>query len=67
MNETENAKTFSPSASEYISDNFKPSDRIAVLVLNRHLRRDDTADHDGTEGGQPRIPGMAPLQERKRG
>src|SRR5216684_8958615 len=26
-----------PSASEYINDNFKPSDRIAVLVLNRKL------------------------------
>ena len=38
MNETENAKTFSPSASEYINDNFKPSERIAVLVLNRSLR-----------------------------
>ena len=38
MNETENAKTFSQSASEYINDNFKPSERIAVLVLNRSLR-----------------------------
>src|ERR1700676_4893796 len=38
MNETENAKRFSPSASEYINDNFKPSERIAVLVLNRSLR-----------------------------
>src|ERR1700733_14927550 len=38
MNETEKAKTFSPSASEYINDNFKPSERIAVLVLNRSLR-----------------------------
>src|SRR5271167_4819452 len=38
MNETDNAKTFSPSASEYINDNFKPSERIAVLVLNRSLR-----------------------------
>src|SRR3984957_16022255 len=38
MNETENAKTFSPSAAEYINDNFKPSERIAVLVLNRSLR-----------------------------
>ncbi len=38
MNETKNAKTFSPSASEYINDNFKPSERIAVLVLNRSLR-----------------------------
>src|SRR6202790_2879204 len=37
MNETENAKRFSPSASEYINDNFKPSERIAVLVLNRNL------------------------------
>ena len=37
MSETENAKTFSPSASEYINDNFKPSERIAVLVLNRNL------------------------------
>jgi hypothetical protein len=38
MNKTENAKTFSPSASEYINDNFKPSERIAVLVLNRSQR-----------------------------
>lgn len=38
MNETDNAKRFSPSASEYINDNFKPSERIAVLVLNRSLR-----------------------------
>src|SRR5271155_4935147 len=38
MNETENGKTFSPSASGYINDNFKPSERIAVLVLNRALR-----------------------------
>src|SRR5882672_3862844 len=38
MNETDNAKTFSPSASEYINTNFKPSERIAVLVLNRSLR-----------------------------
>ena len=30
-------KRSSPSASEYINDNFKPSDRIAVLVLNRNL------------------------------
>jgi len=26
-----------PSSSEYILDNFKPTDRIAVLVLNRQL------------------------------
>ncbi|MGB2638640.1 MAG: DNA-primase RepB domain-containing protein [Candidatus Acidiferrum sp.] len=37
MSPTENPRTFSSAASEYINDNFKPSDRIAVLVLNRHL------------------------------
>jgi hypothetical protein len=37
MRATGHFETFSPSASEYIGDNFKPSDRIAVLVLNRHL------------------------------
>ena len=37
MTETENPKRSIPAASEYISDNFKPSDRIAVLVLNRNL------------------------------
>jgi hypothetical protein len=37
MNETDNPKRSVPAASEYISDNFKPSDRIAVLVLNRNL------------------------------
>jgi hypothetical protein len=37
MSATENPKTFSPSASDYINDNFTPSERIAVLVLNRHL------------------------------
>src|ERR1700692_1490361 len=36
MTETENPKRSVPAASEYISDNFKPSDRIAVLVLNRN-------------------------------
>ena len=30
-------KQASPTASEYVSDNFEPSDRIAVLVLNRNL------------------------------
>src|SRR6202051_1488838 len=39
MNETENGKTFSLSPSEYINDNFKPSERIAVLVLNRSRRQ----------------------------
>jgi RepB DNA-primase from phage plasmid len=37
MNGTIMPKQASPTASEYISDNFKPSDRIAVLVLNRNL------------------------------
>src|SRR6202158_2691277 len=37
MTETENPKRSAPAASEYISENFKPSDRIAVLVLNRNL------------------------------
>src|SRR6201987_5633691 len=30
-------KQASPTASEYVSDNFEPSDRIAVLVFNRNL------------------------------
>jgi len=37
MNETEKPKRVSPTASEYINDNFKSSDRIAILVLNRNL------------------------------
>lgn len=37
MSATEDPKTFSPCASDYINENFKPSERIAVLVLNRHL------------------------------
>jgi hypothetical protein len=37
MNETDKPKRVSPTASEYINDNFKPSDRIAILVLNRNL------------------------------
>lgn len=37
MNETEKTKRASPTASEYINDNFKSSDRIAILVLNRNL------------------------------
>src|ERR1700674_5012735 len=38
MNESEKPTWASATASEYINDNFKPSDRIAVLVLNRNLR-----------------------------
>jgi hypothetical protein len=35
MNPTDKSVPFSPSASEYILDTFEPTDRIAVLVLNR--------------------------------
>jgi hypothetical protein len=37
MNGLEKSTPQVPSASEYILDNFKPTDRIAVLVLNRQL------------------------------
>src|SRR5580704_4699290 len=37
MNGSEKPTWASATASEYINDNFKPSDRIAVLVLNRDL------------------------------
>ena len=37
MNDQEKPTSSVPSASEYILDNFKPTDRIAVLVLNRQL------------------------------
>jgi hypothetical protein len=37
MNAPEKPTPLLPSASEYILDNFKPTDRIAVLVLNRQL------------------------------
>ena len=37
MNDLEKPTPPVPSASEYILDNFKPTDRIAVLVLNRQL------------------------------
>jgi hypothetical protein len=37
MKESEKPAWASPTASEYINANFKPSDRIAVLVLNRNL------------------------------
>ena len=35
MNSVNNPTAFVPSASEYILDNFEPTDRIAMLVLNR--------------------------------
>jgi hypothetical protein len=35
MNPAEQPAPFVPSASEYILDNFEPTDRIAMLVLNR--------------------------------
>jgi hypothetical protein len=37
MNPAEKPTTLGPSASEYILDNFEPTDRIAMLVLNRDL------------------------------
>ncbi len=37
MNAPEKPESLAPSASEYILDNFEPTDRIAVLVLNRQL------------------------------
>lgn len=37
MNAAEKPVPFSPSASEYILDNFEPTDRIAMLVLNREF------------------------------
>jgi len=37
MNPNEKPTTPAPSASEYILDNFEPTDRIAMLVLNRNL------------------------------
>ena len=37
MNESEKPAWASATASEYINDNFRPTDRIAVLVLNRNL------------------------------
>jgi len=37
MNPTEKPTSFAPSAPEYILDNFEPTDRIAMLVLNRDL------------------------------
>ncbi len=35
MNSAENSGSSAPSASEYILDSFEPTDRIAMLVLNR--------------------------------
>jgi hypothetical protein len=37
MNPAEKPVPFFPSASEYILDNFEPTDRIAMLVLNRNF------------------------------
>ena len=37
MNAPEKTTPPPPSASEYILDNFKPTDRIAILVINRQL------------------------------
>ncbi len=37
MNASDKLERPVPSASEYILDNFKPTDRVAILVLNRQL------------------------------
>ena len=37
MNAPEKRKLSIPSASEYILDSFKPTDRVAILVLNRQV------------------------------
>jgi hypothetical protein len=37
MSPVENTRAFVPPPSEYILDNFEPTDRIAMLVLNRDL------------------------------
>jgi len=37
MNAPEKTTLSIPSAPEYILDNFKPTDRVAILVLNRQL------------------------------
>ena len=37
MTANEKLERQAPSASEYILDNFKPTDRVAILVLNRQL------------------------------
>ncbi len=38
MNRAEKPALIIPLAPEYILDNFEPTDRIAVLVLNREFR-----------------------------
>jgi len=43
MSPVENTRAFVPPPSEYILDNFEPTDRIAMLVLNRRSRRDHSA------------------------
>src|SRR5712664_2254980 len=35
MNQSEKPTSSSPSASQYLKENFEPSDRIAILLLNR--------------------------------
>ena len=53
MNDLEKPSPQLPSASEYLLDNFKPTDRIAVLVLNRETRRNHTEDYHSTKGLKP--------------
>ena len=65
MNAPEKPAAPVPSTSEYILDNFKPTDRIAVLVLNRQLGETRTRITTAQKASSPRIPSMAPVQECK--
>jgi hypothetical protein len=47
MNPTERPAPFTLSASEYILDNFEPTDRIVILVLNRLTEAETNAVEDG--------------------
>jgi hypothetical protein len=50
MNGSEKPALSFPSASEYILDNFKPTDRVAILVLNRQLGETTQTDHNCSKG-----------------
>src|SRR6202051_3036150 len=53
MNQSEGSTLASPAASEYINANFKPSDRIAVLVLNRNLGETTQRIHTAQKAAMP--------------
>ena len=66
MNPAEKPAVLVPSASEYILDNFEPTDRIAMLVLNRDFGETIQRITSAAESREPRVPGLASLQERQR-